>query len=330
MDIKNPVAGVENRVEFVYLFDATYSNPNGDPKSNVPRTDPYTGCGIVTPECIKRKIRDFIYKIAACGVKGYDLLIKPETILNHEFEKAHEVVGKDKNPRKSIEKAQQYMCENRFDARTFGGVMTTGEKEEEVEEDKEDKEDKEDNGSKTTGKNKKKGGKRKLGCGSVRGPLVVSFAVSVDPVEPEEIEITRVTVASEKEANERIEKNGYISGTFGSKWVVPYGLYRTHILFNPYTAKQTGFLKPDLDYVVQALCVMHEFDRSAARPEVNTKKLIAFEHSSPLGNAPSHRLFERIVIKQKDGVEHPRRFSDYDVVINRDGLPKGVKIHEIY
>jgi CRISPR-associated protein Csd2 len=51
--------------------------------------------------------------------------------------------------------------------------------------------------------------------------------------------------------------------------------------------------------------------------------LYVFKHDSPLGNAPSHTLFERITARKRDGVEAPREFIDYTVLVDGAEMKAG-------
>jgi CRISPR-associated protein Csd2 len=113
----------------------------------------------------------------------------------------------------------------------------------------------------------------------------------------------------------------------GRKEIVPYGLYRAHGFVSPQLAAQTGCTTADLELFWQAIERMFEFDRSAARGEMTTQRLVIFEHDSALGNARAHRLFERVHVTRRDPSRPPRRFDDYEVVIDTVGLPAGIQAH---
>jgi CRISPR-associated protein Csd2 len=223
--------------------------------------------------------------------KGYDIFIKEKAILNTLIDKAHEQEDvKKKEKADKTEAARAYMCKTYFDVRSFGAVMSTG-------------------------KN----------AGQVRGPVQLTFARSVDQVVPLEHTITRMAVATEAEA----EKQQGDNRTMGRKYTIPYGLYRTHGFLSAPLAQQTGFGQQDLDLFWEALHNMFEHDRSAARGEMTTRKLIVFKHDSPLGNATAHKLFDLVTVKRRDGVSGPvRSFGDYEVSVNKAVLPAGVTIEE--
>jgi CRISPR-associated protein Csd2 len=119
----------------------------------------------------------------------------------------------------------------------------------------------------------------------------------------------------------------------GRKNTIPYGLYRAHGFISAPLAEQTGFAEEDLDVLWKALEQMFEHDRSAARGEMATRGLYVFKHESSLGNAPSHKLFERITVARTNGqgagdLVPPRAFSDYTVSVNRENLPAGIELIE--
>jgi CRISPR-associated protein Csd2 len=315
----NPLA---NRYDIVFLFDVTNGNPNGDPDAgNLPRMDPETNVGLVSDVSLKRKIRNYT-ELARGDQPGYRIYVQEGSILNEKHREAYKAVrnGNDKvakekslNPQ-SEEEARaltKFMCDNFFDVRAFGAVMSTG-----------------------------------INAGQVRGPVQVAFARSVEPILPLEISITRMAATNEKEkadrekgteGDERTENR-----TMGRKHVVPYGLYRAHLFVNAKLAERTGFGQQDLDHVFEALKSMFEHDRSAARGEMASRRVIAFKHSSALGNAPAHQLFDRVTVQRKfrsdlyalddDGLDNAppaRRYEDYQVSVRRDGLPEGVEIIDL-
>lgn len=281
---------IKNRYDFVLLFDVKDGNPNGDPDAgNLPRIDPETGHGLVTDVCLKRKIRNYV-QIVKNGDSGNDIFIKEKAVLNTLIDKAHEQdVVKSKEKGEKTEAARMYMCKTYYDIRTFGAVLSTG-------------------------KN----------AGQVRGPVQLTFSRSIDQIVPLEHSITRMAVATEAEA----EKQQGDNRTMGRKFTVPYGLYRCHGFISAPLAAQTGFSEEDLELLWKSLSEMFEHDRSAARGEMTTRKLVIFKHESALGNAPAHMLFERVSILRKNGVATPRGVVDYEIKINKDGLAPGVSIIE--
>lgn len=323
---------IQNRFEFVYLFDVINGNPNGDPDAgNMPRLDPTSCCGLMTDVSLKRKIRNFI-SLTEEGKQGFNLFVKEKSVLNQQIALAYQSDSvknalaewdafekdrkdkkkksddKKKQPDKHYEDvAQQWMCENFFDIRMFGAVMSTGSKE-----DGSDEEDGEDKKSKLV--------KR---AGQVRGPVQIAFAKSIDPIAPLDISITRMAVTSEKEAK---EQNG-MNRTMGRKHIVPYGLYRAHGFISAHLAqKTTGFSDDDLDKLWQALEHMFEHDRSAARGEMVARHLVVFKHATALGNAPAHELFERVTVERVKGEQGSpaQAFTDYAVKLDGQAI-KGFK-----
>ena len=266
---------LKNRIDFVYIFDVQDGNPNGDPDAgNLPRVDAETGMGIVTDVCIKRKVRNYV-QVAKGLANGYDIFVKEKAVLNNEIDKAHDD-AKVKAAQNKIAAARQYMCEHYYDIRTFGAVMSTG-------------------------KN----------AGQVRGPIQLTFARSVNPVATSEHSITRIAVATPKEAESQNGENH----TMGRKATIPYGLYVCHGFISANLAQQTGFTEDDLALFFDALKNMFDLDRSAARGLMSAQKLIVFRHASELGNAPANKLFDLVKI-EKTTNDVPRSFKDYAVSIN--------------
>ncbi len=287
---------LNNRYDFVLVFDVRDGNPNGDPDAgNLPRLDAESGHGLVTDVSLKRKVRNFVGLVKG-ETPPFDIYVKEKAVLNQAHEKAYIAIGaeeelkgdkKRKGSGDTVDKARQWMCANFFDVRTFGAVMSTG-----------------------------------VNCGQVRGPVQLTFARSVDPVIAQEHSITRMAVATEAEA----EKQQGDNRTMGRKHTVPYGIYVAHGFVSSFLAKQTGFGDEDLELLWQALEQMFEHDRSAARGEMATRGLYVFKHDSELGNAHAHALFDRIKIKRKDDVDVPRSFGDYEVSVDDAGLAAGVTL----
>lgn len=288
---------LNNRYDFVLLFDVKDGNPNGDPDAgNLPRIDAGTGRGLVTDVSLKRKVRNFVGL-----VKGeqppFEIYVKEKAILNKQHERAYQGIGaadllggedKKRKGGDKVAEARDWMCKNFYDVRTFGAVMSTG-----------------------------------VNCGQVRGPVQLTFARSVDPVVAQEHSITRMAVATEAEA----EKQSGDNRTMGRKFTIPYGLYLAHGFISAHLANQTGFSGEDLELLWQSLANMFEHDRSAARGEMATRGLYIFKHDSELGNAPAYQLFERIQI-QRNSETPARSFSDYKVTIDDAGL-QGVTLQRL-
>ncbi|HOZ49866.1 MAG TPA: type I-C CRISPR-associated protein Cas7/Csd2 [Candidatus Hydrogenedentes bacterium] len=360
---------IKNRYDFVLIFDVKDGNPNGDPDAgNLPRIDPETGHGLVTDVCLKRKIRNYVQLTKSCE-RPYDIYIKEKAVLGQAHVAAFQELGigtgqesrkavpaeltealselslpeglsinegddehgaelivapdadkkeitawlKDEKPDKGIAnlikaalkdakprkpsadetaRGKEKMCQDFYDIRTFGAVMSL---------------------------------KSAPNCGQVRGPVQMTFGRSVDQVVTLEHSITRMAVATEAEA----EKQSGDNRTMGRKNTIPYGLYVAHGFVSPHLAAQTGFSDEDLQLLWEALRTMFEHDRSAARGEMATRKLIVFKHDSALGNAPAHALFDLVTIKRNDDSRPVRAYTDYTVAVDREGLPTGVAVDEL-
>ena len=289
------MSAIENRYEFVMLFDVENGNPNGDPDAgNMPRVDSETSHGIVTDVCLKRKIRNFV-EIYKEGEPGYNILIKADRSLNSKFTAAYEECGleKDQKGKKTddVEQARKYMCENYYDVRTFGAVMSTGNDP----------------------------------CGIVRGPVQINFARSIDPVFEKDITVTRQAITTDADFNEKGKRT-----EMGKKHYVPYGLYRAEGYVSAMLAqKVTGFSEEDIELLWTAIINMFEHDRSAARGKMCMRKLFVFKHSNALGNCPAHILTDKISCTFTPSEEKsvPRSFSDYAVTVDRN-MPEGVELIE--
>lgn len=282
---------INNRYEFVMLFDVENGNPNGDPDAgNMPRIDPETSIGLVTDVCLKRKIRNFV-ELTQSNTEGNNILILADKALNTKFTEAYEKLAlptkqKGKNA-DDVKVAREYMCKNYFDVRTFGAVMSTGDDR----------------------------------CGTVRGPVQINFAQSLDPVFTQDITITRQARTTE----ERKETG---DTEMGKKSIIPYGLYRAEGYISAMVAqKTTGFSEEDLELLWTSIINMFEHDRSAARGKMALRKLFIFKHDSAIGNAPAQVLFDKINVYKKDAVVTPRNFADYEICIDTT-MPHGVQFIE--
>jgi CRISPR-associated protein Csd2 len=282
-------APIQNRYEFVYFFDVENGNPNGDPDAgNLPRIDFETNHGLVTDVCLKRKVRNFV-ELAGEG-DGHAIYVREKAVLNHQHQKAYDAKGlkpeKNKLP-KDADKARavtDWMCDTFFDVRTFGAVMAT-----------------------------------EVNAGQVRGPVQFSFARSVDPILPQEVSITRMAVANERDAEKE--------RTMGRKAIVPYALYRAEGFISAPLAEKTGFSEADLELFWQALARMFDHDRSAARGKMAARDLVVFRHDSKLGKAPAHKLFDSVTTRRANGAEGPARsFADYRIAVDETALPEGVQV----
>lgn len=300
--MKSPV---DKRHEFILLFDVENGNPNGDPDAgNLPRLDAETNLGLVTDVCLKRKVRNYVSlaKVDEAGkcLPGYDIYVQEGAVLNNQHKRAYDAldlvvpasVKEDKAKKEAESKARAKARElTKFMCANFYDIRTFG-------------------AVMTT----------EVNCGQVRGPVQMAFARSIDPIVPQEVSITRMAVTNERD----IEKER----TMGRKHIVPYGLYRAEGYVSAPLAEQTGFSSEDLELLWEALENMFEHDRSAARGTMGTRRLIVFEHSTKLGNAPAHQLFGSVTVKRIDETRPARAFSDYLVEIDRDAIPSTVKVIE--
>lgn len=295
---------IKNRYEFVVLFDVENGNPNGDPDSgNMPRIDPESGLGLVTDVCLKRKIRNYVETVKE-DAKGYKIYIKEDVPLNRSDREACESLGitetEDKKVTEALKKLKKsdkdvdiklrdYMCDNFYDIRTFGAVMTTYVK-------------------------------ASLNCGQVRGPVQLGFARSIDPIVSQEVTITRVAITTEKDAENK-------STEMGRKNIVPYGLYRVEGYISANLARKvTGFSEEDLDLLWEAIINMFENDHSAARGKMAVRELIVFKHSKELGDCPAYKLFDAVEVRKKEEIEYPRKYQDYTVQIHEEMIPDSVEM----
>lgn len=284
---------IQGRYDFVYLFDCKDGNPNGDPDAaNSPRVDPQDMHGLVSDVCLKRKIRNYVLE-ANGGEEPFDIFVRQGAILNDSINQAHKDLGHEVDGKSKKATRDQVKGARAKMCHRYYDVRTFG-------------------AVMSTGTN----------AGQVRGPVQMSFSRSLDPILPMDISITRMAVTEAKELDAPNQ-------TMGRKSLIPYGLYRCHGFISANLARETGFSYDDLDLLWQALQNMFDLDRSASRGTMAPQKLIVFKHQSALGNAPAHKLFERITVAQRDSVQAARQFSDYEVSIDRNDLPENVELVEM-
>lgn len=285
---------VRNRYDFVYLFDVTDGNPNGDPDAgNLPRIDSETGQGLVTDVCLKRKVRNYVGLLHG-EQPPFEIYVKERAVLNAQHERAYQALKlkpESKKLPRDVEKARaltRWMCENFYDIRAFGAVMSTD-----------------------------------VNAGQVRGAIQLTTSRSIDPIVSMEHAITRVAVTNQKDAEKKDRE-------MGRKFAVPYGLYKGYGYVNATLAEQTGFTVRDLDLFKQALNLMFEHDRSAARGLMAPVACIAFRHDSKLGNARADQLFSLVTVSRKDEARNdsrpPRSRNDYTIAVNSAAVPAGVAV----
>lgn len=288
---------IKNRYDFVIIFDCKYGNPNGDPDSgNLPRIDPQTGKGLVTDVCLKRKIRNEVARLME-NEPGFKMYIQPGDTLNNRDEEAYLSVGADEKSIVEYRKGhpevddllRKFMCENYFDIRTFGGVMT-------------------------------KFSKANISCASIRGPVQMSMAVSASPIDVQNLSVSRVAVATQAERDSH-------ENTFGQKPIISYGLYTCHGSICAMQAeKYTGFSERDLEVFWKAIENIFLHDKAAIRTDMVMRKLIIFKHNSAYGNAHPHKLVERVHIEEVNPDEPIQGYSDYRITVDTDDLPSGITV----
>jgi CRISPR-associated protein Csd2 len=310
---------LQNRYDFVLLFDVQDGNPNGDPDAdNEPRLDPEDNHGLVTDVCLKRKIRNRIELEYPQDGKilrndGMNIFIKEGAVLNDAQKAGRDKARvKDKTLKNEalIQAAQKEMFADFFDVRTMGAVMSTGKKANED-----------------------------ADCGQVKGPLQLTFARSLHPISTQMHTITRRAVTNVNDAaKER---------TMGSKHTVPYALYRGYGFLSAAYAEKTGFTVKDKEILFDAIKRMFWEDASASRGLMALRGFYVFKHDCKWGNAAPHELFQRIEIKPDprnpdgggsgaqgggsplDSGNPPRSFADYAVTVNEAGLPAGVTLESV-
>lgn len=343
------------RHDFVFLFDVTYGNPNGDPDAgNLPRTDPETGHGLVTDVAIKRRVRDYVHTL-----HGQPIFIQSQVPLNtvirdDGFKAARIELTRLPLRDKALRDWFQDHQPEGF-ALEEDTLIYTGESGQErairdallaaLDDDSPDnlrqalvrlaREVANQTRQEISEADREKARRHLcakyydirlfgavlqtgLNAGQVRGPIQFTFAQSVDPIRPLDVTITR-------QARTTTARQETGSTEMGRKALVPYALYRAHGFFSPALADGTGVSSQDLELFWEALTHMFEFDRSASRGELACRGLYVFTHDHPRGNAPAHQLFRRVEVQRNpaaDADSVPRQYEDYQVTVRGDCGPR--------
>lgn len=287
---------IRNRYNYVMLHEVVRGNPNGDPdQDNRPRLDAATGHGFTSAVSTKSHIRQ-----EASVIKGDDprfkMYIQSGVTLNNRDEEALVSVCGDEDPATFMKKHPEFVDSPlAFMCKNYWDIRTFG-------------------GVMT------KFSQVPNTTANVRGPVQVSMGESVSPITITDLSITRKCVATEKEAK----------STFGSQYVVPYGLYMTTISIDPvFALRDTGFDEEDLQLLLDSIVHMYEHEASASRPVASVRGLFEFKHDSIYGNASPHTLYERVKINPLIPEDQIRRFEDYEISIDLKNLPNGVTFRQI-
>lgn len=279
------------RHDFVLLFDVHDGNPNGDPDAaNMPRMDAETGHGLVSDVALKRRVRDYV-GLTREGAPGHEIYVQDGVLLNAQHARAYDAVGlppaATRQKDADTTRLKAWMCQNFYDVRTFGAVMSTG-----------------------------------VHIGHVKGPVQLTFARSIDPIFPQDHLITRTTVTSE----EQLERQNGTYRTMGRKVTVPYALYKAYGFVSGKLAERSGFSEDDLALLWEALLGMFDIDRSAGRGFMNTRHLYVFRHDTPFGSAPAFDLLEGIKVTRRTAGSNPARsIADYAITVVPPATP-GVEL----
>ncbi len=305
---------INNRYEFLFYIQCKDGNPNGDPDmGNAPRVDPQDMHGYITDVAIKRRIRNYV-QTAFAGDDGMEMLVRSASNINTGIAEAKEQAGVDVSAKgkNEVYAGRRAACQMFYDVRTFGAVMSTG-----------------------------------PNAGQVRGPVQITFARSLDPIQTQDISITRMAKAAEVtgaksaadyRAWEAAQSEDSLR-TMGRKQFTPYGLYEARGFISANLAQETGFDESDLKALFEAILNMYEHDHSASKGEMAViTPLVIFRHvgtdsdekqrvrQARLGCAPAHRLFELVKVGKKADVAYPRSWKDYCSEIALEQRPAGVDI----
>lgn len=328
-----PSNPIENRYDIVLLFDCRYGNPNGDPDAdNAPRTNPYTGIGLVSDVCIKRKIRNWIterYGGDTTPENKNQIYFRKGCVLSDAHVAAINALAPDAKTLKakleasSIDARQAWMLEHFWDLRSFGAILGVGKA---ADEDPANTSPKKGNGKKKT---------IDVPAGrTLTGPVSVNISESIDPVTTLPLTITRTsqTNAGDDRTTTTNEdgENESKHGIFGRRQIVDYALYRTHLTVSAPLAAKTGFTHGDLTILLDALENLFTLDKTTSRPDMNVQGIYVFKHESKYGNASPAAIQSKVLVQRLAGVEKATKFEDYEVTLLASQIPEGVQlIHQV-
>lgn len=305
---------LENRYEIVALVEARMCNPNGDPDmANRPRMDFETNRGIITDIAFKSRIRNYVLE-AYNDNSNCQILIQNGNSMNRSIAEAvlsvNETDSLKKDTNKKVKESAKYMCDKYWDVRTFGAVLSTG-----------------------------------LNAGQVRGAVQVGMSLSVDPIDPTVLSITRkcytggnYSTLAEYDAEDSAMSDNE-KRSMGNKAYVPYGLYTVRLTVSANLANKVGFSKEDFNILLEALIQMYNNDASSSKMGMSVlTPIVVFKHvgTNPtnveqikkerlLGCAPAYKLFDLLHVERKPGIEVARSYNDYDIKLNLEDLPAGVE-----
>lgn len=267
---------LNNKYDFFVVLSVDRANPNGDPlNGNRPRED-YEGFGEISDVCLKRKMRNRLQDI------GENIFVQSDEKVNDGFKSLSERAEAGlKEFAKDKEKYKQIACEKWIDVRAFGQVFAFKSKD-----------------------------KNEGVSVSVRGPVSIHPAFSMNPVDIASIQIT-------KSVNSEPTKDGTKSSdTMGMKHRVDFGLYTFKGSINCQLAEKTGFSDEDADKIHQVLCTLFENDASAARPEGSMviERVYWWKHNNKSGQYPSAQVHKQVKVILKPDVVSPKSVEDYDIV----------------
>jgi CRISPR-associated protein Csd2 len=282
---------LQHRYDLVGLIEVESGNPNGDPDANnAPRTYP-DGRGFITDVCVKRKIRNRV-SLARAQQPGDAIFITQGAVLQTKKRAAYDALGlpvTEKRVGAEVDRVRDFMCREYWDVRTFGAVMA-----------------------------------QKVSAGSVKGPVQLSFPVSVDPISFADPAITRGAVETQEESDQQKGDNR----TMGRKHAIPYGLYKFTGSISVSNAIKTGFTQDDLDTFRDALMNMFEDDASSSRPLMGVPRVVAFRHDRALGSGKRMQLLKRLKVSLRDPKVPATAYEDYDVTLDLNNLPTGITVEE--
>jgi CRISPR-associated protein Csd2 len=320
---------IAERFTIDYWFDTMRTNPNGDPDmDNVPRTDPHDGRGLVSPQSLKRKQRDFTI-LTCAGIPGYEIHVSRRAVLNRAMEEVCKELGlaissKDvefKDPESDGDDDENPESE---ETEKKGKKARGGKKEKRATVSARDAQRLSDGMAKRFLDVCMFGGVLSVGVGgnNVTGPIQMSWAESVDPVIVCTPTITRVAVTNEEQSEKQDGRNRGM----GQTQFVRYGLYRCEISVSPFEAAKTGLTYAKLEHFLRGLRLMHEVTGSASR-KINSRRITVFQHKpGEIGNALDCELFPLSKYELKAGVESPSRYEDYMYSLDKANVPDGVTV----
>lgn len=156
--------------------------------------------------------------------------------------------------------------------------------------------------------------KRALG---IRGPVSISIAKSIEPIEVTTMQITKSISGMEPSAGKTRSAD-----TMGTKHFVDYGIYVVNGSVNSYFAEKTGFNEDDIETLKECIKTLFINDISSARPDgsMEVKDIFWFNHSSKVGDVSSGKIKELLRYDLPNAETLKPKYENYNIRLDEEKL----------